>query len=214
MNTNPNAIKILCYGDSNTWGFTPLTEKRYPVGVRWTSVLQDKLGIDYWIIENGLNGRTTNLNDPGEIWRNGFTYLRPCLKSHNPIDLVILMLGTNDMKDKFQREPEDIAHSIGLLLDETISTALNGKGKIPKILVASPSLVDESISGVSEIFKGAGVKSKRLGKLFKEVALNHRTEFINIAQYVPPSSVDGFHFDPESHQIIAVALFNKIKEMF
>jgi len=214
MNINPGAIKILCYGDSNTWGYNPRTKKRYPVGVRWTSVLQKKLGKGYWVIEEGLNGRTTNLDDPGKIWRNGFTYLHPCLETHNPIDLVILMLGTNDMKDKFMREPEDIAHSVGLLLDETISTALNSKDKTSKVLVAGPPLVDESIDGVSEIFKDAGVKSKRLGKLFKEVALDHRAEYINIAQYVPPSSVDGFHFDPESHQIIAVALFTKIKDMF
>jgi lysophospholipase L1-like esterase len=214
MNTNPNAIKTICYGDSNTWGFTPLTEKRYPVGVRWTSVLQDKLGIDYWIIEDGLNGRTTNLDDPGKIWRNGFTYLRPCLKSHNPIDLVVIMLGTNDMKGKFNRDPESIAHAIGLLLNEIKMTAIDAVEKTPKLVLVAPPLVDETVVGVSETFTGAGEKSKSLGSLFRQVAQDHLVDFIDIAQYVLPSAKDGIHFDPDSHQMVAEIIFKKINEIF
>jgi lysophospholipase L1-like esterase len=121
------------------------------------------------VIEEGLNGRTTNVNDGKKIWRNGFSYLRPCLETHNPIDLVILMLGTNDMKDKFKREPENISTSIGILMNEIISTALNAEVEASKILVVSPPLVDETISSVSEMFYGAGEKSKRFGKLLKKV---------------------------------------------
>ena len=97
MNTGPNAIKVLCYGDSNTWGRDPHGKGiRYPVNVRWTGLLQSKLGHDYDIIEEGLGGRTTVIDDPKREGRNGKTYLRPCLETHSPIDVITLMLGTND----------------------------------------------------------------------------------------------------------------------
>ena len=83
---------ILCYGDSNTWGYIPGTGNRYPRQVRWTGVLQNLLGEKFHVIEEGLNGRTTVMDDPTRIAKNGLPYLRPCLDSHAPIDLVVLML--------------------------------------------------------------------------------------------------------------------------
>ena len=79
---------VLCYGDSNTWGYAPATRRRYAPDVRWTGVLADRLGGGYRVIEEGLNGRTTRWDDPIELGRNGLTYLRPCVESHNPIDLM------------------------------------------------------------------------------------------------------------------------------
>lgn len=105
MNTNVNAKRVLCFGDSNTWGYIPASGKRHPVGIRWTTLLQEKLGSDFEVIEEGLNSRTTDMNDPKHVGKNGLAYLRPCLETHDPIDLIILMLGTNDMKERFNREP-------------------------------------------------------------------------------------------------------------
>jgi lysophospholipase L1-like esterase len=85
---------ILCYGDSNTWGYAPGTGKRYLRHERWTGVLQQLLGSNAVVIEEGLNGRTTTLDDPTKPFRNGKDYLIPCLDSHAPLDLVVLMLGT------------------------------------------------------------------------------------------------------------------------
>ena len=92
---------ILCYGDSNTYGYDPSNGFRYPKNVRWTGVLADLLGPEFTVIEEGCNGRTTVFDDPLEGWKNGLDYLKPCLNSHKPIDLVILMLGSNDLKDIF-----------------------------------------------------------------------------------------------------------------
>ena len=92
---------ILCFGDSNTWGYVPGTGNRYPKQIRWTGLLQNLLGDSFFIIEEGLNGRTTVLDDPTRIAKNGMTYLRPCLDSQAPIDLVVMMLGTNDCKHRF-----------------------------------------------------------------------------------------------------------------
>jgi lysophospholipase L1-like esterase len=89
---------ILCYGDSNTWGYDPVTKGRFPRDMRWTGVLRQSLGDDYLVIEEGLNGRTTVWDDPIEGYKNGAAYLVPCLTTHRPLDLVIIMLGTNDLK--------------------------------------------------------------------------------------------------------------------
>ena len=92
---------ILCYGDSNTYGYNPSNGFRYPENVRWTGRLQSALGEGYKIIEEGCNGRTTIFDDPLEGWKNGLGYLRPCLNSHKPVDIVIMMLGSNDLKETF-----------------------------------------------------------------------------------------------------------------
>src|SRR5476651_2205463 len=103
MTTNPNAITVLCYGDSNTWGQKPDKSGRYPADIRWTGRLQQLLGNGYYIIEEGLGSRTTDLDYDKKSGRNGKIYLIPCLESHNPIDVVVLMLGTNDLKIEFDR---------------------------------------------------------------------------------------------------------------
>ena len=79
---------ILCYGDSNTWGYDPVSQERLPRQVRWTGVLAQELGAGYYAIEEGLSGRMTVWQDPVEgLHKNGRTYLTPCLVSHQPIDL-------------------------------------------------------------------------------------------------------------------------------
>ena len=102
---------VLCYGDSNTWGFDPATRTRFPPHVRWTGVLGQRLGDGYQVIEEGLNGRTTRWDDPIEPDRNGLAYLRPCVESHQPLDLIVIMLGTNDLKRRFDLSASDIAQS-------------------------------------------------------------------------------------------------------
>lgn len=92
---------ILCYGDSNTYGYNPVNGLRYPKDVRWTGVLQKMLGEEYEVIEEGCNGRTTVFEDAKEPWKAGLGYLRPCLNTHKPIDFVIMMLGSNDLKGCF-----------------------------------------------------------------------------------------------------------------
>ncbi len=114
---------ILCYGDSNTWGWNPekYDEKtdhkaRYPRDVRWTGRLQKLLGDNYYVIEEGLNGRATNLNHSEPPDRNGKTYLMPCLYSQSPIDLVILFLGGNDLKAIYNRSAKEIADGLSELI--------------------------------------------------------------------------------------------------
>lgn len=213
MNINPKAKRILCYGDSNTWGYIPGTGKRHPVGVRWTSLLQEKLGNDYEVIEEGLNSRTTDLDDPKHIGKNGLAYFRPCLETHDPIDLLVLMLGTNDMKERFNREPERIAEGIKNLLDALKQFSIDEETNMPQIILASPPLVDESVEGVKDKYLGAEEKSKQLAALYQQVASQYNCSFIDIAKLVSPSKTDGYHLEPKDHQIIADHFYNLISSL-
>jgi len=120
--------RILCYGDSNTWGCIPISAARYGEDIRWPGVLAGLLGAEYRIIEEGLNGRTTVFDDPLQEGRNGKTYLLPCLLSHRPLDVVVLMLGTNDMKQRYGLPAEDIARGAGVLA-EIVRTSGSGTGE-------------------------------------------------------------------------------------
>lgn len=213
MNANPNAIRILCFGDSNTWGDDPHDEApRYEATVRWPGKLQELLGNDYEIIEEGLCGRTTVLNDPKEEGRNGKTYLIPCLNTHNPIDIVILMLGTNDLKERFNLSAEKIAENVGELIKVINKLGLNKENKPPKIILLSPPLVNEHADTAMEDMKGAEEKSRQLGMYYQKVVEKYNCEFLDIAKYVQPSMVDGCHLDAEAHSKIAKVLAGKITD--
>lgn len=109
---------VLCYGDSNTWGHDPETRTRYPPDVRWAGVLADRLGPGYRVIEEGLNGRTTRWDGPMEPGRNGLTYLRPCVESHQPLHMIVVMLGTNDLNRRFDLSASDIAQCAAGLAEQ------------------------------------------------------------------------------------------------
>lgn len=104
--------RIVCFGDSNTWGLNAETMRRFPEEVRWPCLLQEKLGDEYQIIEEGLPGRTSVMDDPLLEGMNGMDYIVPCIKSHAPVELVIIMLGTNDTKERFGLTAHNIAQGI------------------------------------------------------------------------------------------------------
>ena len=216
---------ILCYGDSNTWGYVPTrtNEKsieRYPHNKRWPGVLQHLLGKDYYVIEEGLNSRTTNLDYAIPPNRNGKTYLPPCLYTHAPIDLVILALGGNDLKAYFNRKPEDIRDGLVELID-IIQTSQYGKclQGAPEILILTPPIpldiaenyIDEN--GIS-IFEGVIEKAKHLINLYEKTAKEKKCYFLDTSKVISPSSIDGLHFDEITHKKLAQIIYEKITEIF
>jgi lysophospholipase L1-like esterase len=214
MNLNPEAIKILCFGDSNTWGNIPGLVKRYPVNKRWTGLLQEVLGQRFCIIEEGLSARTTNLDDPKHFGKNGKTYLVPCLETHSPLDCLILSLGTNDLKERFHRSPEQIAAGIEDLVQTTYSVIQEeGRNKL-KIILLSPPLIDESVEGVQENYLDAEAKSKMLGDLYRKIAEKYGLEFVDLSAIVTPSKTDGYHLEPEAHAKIANSLGKLILKLY
>ena len=147
---------ILCFGDSNTWGYAPITKTRFDENTRWTGVLQKQLGQNYRIIEEGLNGRTTVHNEEGRPFRNGSDLLPVLMESHAPLDLVIIMLGTNDLKTKFNSTAQQIAENIKFVCELAINNEYNPKAQI---LLISPTLVVEMNDEDKPEFVGAIEKS-------------------------------------------------------
>jgi lysophospholipase L1-like esterase len=215
MITNPQAIRILCYGDSNTWGQIPgEKESRFSSDVRWTGVLQKRLGDSFEVIEEGLSSRTTHLEYAEKEGRNGISYLVPCLDTHNPLDVVILFLGTNDLKEVFHQSPQAIAQSIGSLIDIIRQYAWNNEKTTPAILVVSPTIVDETISSTQEKYRGAQEKSLGLAAEYAKIARSMNCEFADLATVIKPSAQDGLHLDKEAHAAVAEFFEGIVKQLF
>ncbi|MCR5595555.1 MAG: SGNH/GDSL hydrolase family protein [Lachnospiraceae bacterium] len=203
---------VLCYGDSNTFGYIPETGMRYPRDVRWPGRLQDILGEDYLVVEEGCNGRTTIYDDPVDGWKNGLDYLKPCLNSHKPIDIVILMLGSNDLKSTFGLTAEKIAEGAGILVDIIQSFTEEKQGYVPKIVLVSPPQIGADIrsSGFYGAFLDSAIEeSKRFPKFYQKVANDKGCIFFDAARYVYPSKTDSLHLTPEGH----VTLASKLAEL-
>ena len=194
---------ILCYGDSNTWGYIPGTSERLPYDARWTGRLQNALGESYRVIEEGLNGRTTVWDDPYKPARNGLKTLRPILDSHAPLDLVILMLGTNDLKHYFSVYAADCARGMALLVETIRQSLYAGSPYAPRILLIAPP----PIRGLSPLlrvqFRGAEAKSLEFAEHYRQVAEEAGCLFLDAAKVVEPSAVDGVHLEAEGHETLA-----------
>ncbi len=208
--------RILCYGDSNTFGTAPMKTiddvRRWGPDERWPCVMHKALGAGWTLVEEGLPGRTTVHDDPIEgVYKNGKTYLQPCLESHWPLDAITLMLGTNDLKPKFAVAPHDIAFGIGVLL-WTIKSITPPWTKAPKILVISPPHATSS-GWLSEIFAGAEARSKKMAPLYKEQAGRYGAAFFDAATVAKVSPVDGVHFDVADHKALGAAIAAEVKKL-
>lgn len=190
---------ILCYGDSNTWGYVPIKATRYGRQERWPGVLQAELGADYHIIEEGLNSRTTVLEDPTRgPGRNGLPYLGPCLDSHAPLDLVILMLGTNDLKHRFGLSAADIAVNISALITMIQRCQAGANNTAPPLLLISPPHVGP-LSASAFVFEGAEEKSRQLAHHYQLLATQMGCHFFDAATVVEASQSDGVHWEASEH---------------
>lgn len=200
---------ILCYGDSNTYGYRPDTGGRYPADIRWTGVLAELLGKEYRIIEEGCNGRTTVFDDPMEGWKNGRDYLKPCLHSHRPVDMVILMLGSNDLKEVFHASVKEIIRGVETLVDIILQFTKEKQGYQPRIILVSPPQIGEEIEKGSfgDAFTVSAVeRSKEFPAYYEELAGRKNCIFLDAAKIVTASELDSLHLSPEAHGRLAEAL--------
>ena len=207
---------VLCYGDSNTYGFVPGTGGRYPRDIRYPGRLQLLLGEDYYVVEEGCNGRTTIHDDPVEGWKNGKDYLIPCLHSHRPVDIVILMLGSNDLKETFHLTAEQIAESAGVLVGMIQTYTAEKQGFVPKIILVSPPEIGSGIK-MSPFYgsfsERAIEESKLFPKYYKDVADRMGCIFFDAAKYVYPSETDSLHLIPAGHIILAEKLSEIVNQI-
>ncbi|SET76806.1 Lysophospholipase L1 [[Clostridium] aminophilum] len=205
---------VLCYGDSNTYGYVPETGMRYPKNVRYPGRLQLLLGDEYAVIEEGCNGRTTIHDDPIDGWKNGLDYLKPCLNSHKPVDIVILMLGSNDLKETFHLTAREIADGAGTLVDVIRSFTAEKQGFVPTIILVSPPEIGTGIRR-SPFFgafcETAVAESGKFPECYQRVADRKGCVFFNAAKYVSPSEFDSLHLTPEGHRVLAEELCKVIR---
>lgn len=196
---------IVAFGDSNTWGYDPVTAARFAPEVRWTGVLQRELGPGHRVIEEGLNGRTTVFDDPIEPDRRGADYLPPCLRSHAPLDLVILALGCNDMKARFSASPTDIAGGAERLIRIARGEAVGPGGAPPAVLLVAPPPIAR-LTELAEMFEGAGAKSLVLAERYRDVAERCNIGFVDAGQFIACSDIDGIHYEAEAHAVLGRAM--------
>lgn len=211
---------VVCFGDSNTFGYKPDGTGRYTKDVRWTGVLAKELGDDYEVLEEGLNGRTTMWDDALKGFikeeKNGFKYLVPFLRSHLPFEVITIMLGTNDLKQQFGLTAFDISKGIEKLV-LTIQEMCQEVGEpIPKILIMCPPPLANYIPNQDWIstFKGGYEKSLALDCYYSEIAKTYRCSYLNLGELIETSKMDAIHIDEKDQRTIAIAVAEKIKKLF
>ena len=214
--------QILCFGDSNTWGYDGESRKRLPWGKRWTSLLQEKFdsekpsaltkkAVTARIIEEGLCGRTTIFEDPLREGRRGTALLPTLLETHEGIDAVILMLGTNDCKTVFGASAEVIGMGITRLLEQIQRYAPKAR-----VLLISPIYLGEKVwqEGFDQEFSPDSVKvSIELEKVYQRIAREKQVEFLPAAAYVSCCVADQEHMNAQGHQIFASVVYEKLSKM-
>ena len=218
-------IRILCYGDSNTWGVvgryqdSPLPSCKHDPQHHWPTVLAKALGESFDIEVEGLCGRTTIYTKPAEPWKNGEPYLLPCIMTHRPLDLIIIMLGTNDLQIHKSITAEELPIGISRLVDIIQRTPNCGRNQTPpKILILPPAEVRPSCpEGRTAVFaKFRGEIGRELSlmfpKVYAQVAQEKGCYFLNTAAYAQPGEADGVHFDSESHAKLGLAVAEYIKK--
>ena len=208
----------LCFGDSNTYGAVPTLARsgrhRFAPDRRWPGILRRQLGSGWNVIEEGQPSRTTVRDDPIEgVHKSGLRALPICLESHMPLDLVIVMLGTNDLKHRFAAMAGDIADSIEIVV-RTIQRSEAGPGGAPPrvILVAPPAM--QEVDWLGEMFHGGAAKSLLLGGLLREVAGRCETPFVDAGAIVESSAIDGIHLDSDSHRLLGTELAKTVQAAF
>lgn len=201
---------ILCFGDSNTYGAVPTLARsgrhRFARDRRWPGVMARQLGQSWHVIEEGLPSRTTVHPDPIEgLHKSGIAALPSCLESHMPLDLVILMLGTNDLKARFSVSAGDIAESLETLVRAILASEAGVDGLPPKVLVVTPAPIAE-VDWFADMFRGGADKSRALAPLVSAMCARRKVAHFDAGSVVEASAVDGIHLDADAHKILGLAL--------
>lgn len=204
---------ILYYGDSNTWGSDPETGERFAPDVCWPGVLARELGDGFRVIEEGLSGRTTVRDDPIEgAHKNGRAYLRACLESHRPIDLVTLMLGTNDLKERFAASASDIAQGAASLADEILHSGCGSGDEVPVVVLISPPPVGK-LTDMAEMFEGSEEKSARFAGHYRRFAEQYGCGFLDTGAVIVSSDVDGIHLEADEHRKLGGTVSARVEKV-
>src|SRR3984893_19555423 len=219
-----NRKRILVFGDSNSWGFVPCNANesttRYDAFTRWAIVMAARLGSGFELVEEALSGRTTDLDDAqidlpsahlrGAVF-NGAKILPALLASHLPLDLVIIMLATNDLKTRFKRNANEIAIA-ALGLARLIAECEGGVAtsySTPKVLLLAPPPVGTKFHDPAE-WAGSHQKSLALGSALRDAAAVANLPFLDAGKVIGTDGIDGIHFSAEAQKKLGEAVAKKV----
>jgi lysophospholipase L1-like esterase len=213
---------ILFYGDSNTWGYVAGAGTRFPYEQRWTSIVRKKLGPEYDVVVEGLNGRTTAFEDPFSPNRNGRFDFDMLMDSHHPINLLVIMLGSNDTKEFFHNTGKSIGWGMLSLVELARGkgwgpVAADGSAGDPKILILSPAAItsgDQSkVSFDLRQFTDSRPILAELSREYQKIAAENDCYFLDVAPIAKPSPVDGLHLTVESNAALGEWLAGEIVKL-
>ena len=205
--------KLLCFGDSNTYGFRYYDRGRFDESIRWTGLLTEWLrpyGTE--VIESGLNSRTTVFNYAEKYGKNGSKALPSILEENSPIDVAVVMLGTNDCKTEFHADSSMIADGI-----QTIISQIRRADEHIKIILVCPAFIDQCVTekAFSQSFDESSVqKSVEIKDKFRQCAWKNHCLFISASDFADTKMTDGIHLDEKGHHALAKALFDCMKKNF
>lgn len=207
---------ILCFGDSNTHGTKPMPDLngagRFDHAARWPSVMGQALGQGFEVISEGHPGRTTVHDDPMEgDYRNGIRVLPALLESHKPLDLVILKLGTNDLKNCFHFSPADIAFCLDRLIRLIRGFGAGPNGGAPEVLVIAPPPILET-GCLAEMFAGGEAKSHRLAGTIEAMTTRMNAGFFDAGKIIQVSPMDGIHYEAEAQVTLGLAMAEVVRD--
>lgn len=204
--------QILCYGDSNTWGSDPADdERRFEWVVRWPGVLQRELGEAYHVLEEGLGGRTTVIDDPLIPHRSGLQLLAPILETHAPLDLVILMLGTNDISYAWVTAA-DAADGAAAVAHLVRRSETGPGGAAPTVLLVCPPPVGP-FAASADLYEGAEEKSRALPREFARAAAAVRVPWMDAGEVIATSALDGWHLEASQHRLLGAAVAAEVRRL-
>ena len=209
--------EILCYGDSNTWGADPADDtRRFPWPVRWPGVLQRELGEGWHVVEDGLGGRTTVYDDPLEPGRSGKELIGASLECHAPLDVVVLMLGTNDISYPYltAADAADGAAELAHLVRRSAAGPEGPDGPAPLVLLVCPPPVGPFEGNWRpELWTGSDERSRALPREFARVASAAGLPWMDAGEVVTTSPLDGWHLEASQHEFLGVALAARVREL-
>lgn len=197
---------VLCYGDSNTYGYNPENGLRYSKEIRWTTILGKILGSEYEIIEEGLNGRTTAYDREDGAFKNGLTPLSAILGSHKPLDYIVYMLGTNDCNKDLKLDVNDIKDGMEKIIKTTIFDMSFMQKNMPKIIIVVPAAIKDDYKNsplAYQLDDDSIKKSKTIAPLYKELCDKYNLEYLDCTDILEVSSIDSEHLTVDGHNKLA-----------
>ena len=204
-----NMINVLCFGDSNTYGYKPDGSGRFDENTRWTGLIKKSLSDNYNIYEEGLCGRTSIFDDERRAGRKGLDLIGVAVETHNPVDILVVMLGTNDCKTAYKADAVRIAEGVESVIEKAESFAQ----KKLKVLLVSPIHLGLNVGEEgydTEFDKKSEYVSRNLALEYKKVEDRHGYEFLDASKVARPSTIDREHLDENGHKALASAIQEKI----